>query len=112
MGTAANAKGDEETSTTQATETGGVVTHDTFQLLGLSEKDYNKWVELERASSRPSWIVPVDKHDLNVATIITCPMGCGNLWCKKCSKPVDTPYESDHSCDGTVELEAMIQKEG
>ncbi|KAG9023157.1 hypothetical protein FRB95_013479, partial [Tulasnella sp. JGI-2019a] len=119
MGMSTNAKGDEGTSSAQATETGGVVTHDTFQLLGISEKHYNKWVELEMGKfstvldcSKCRKSVLVDKHDLTVATIITCPMRCGNLWCKKCSKPVDTPYESDHSCDGTVELEAMIQKEG
>ncbi|KAG8988270.1 hypothetical protein FRB94_000934 [Tulasnella sp. JGI-2019a] len=116
---ASDRKSDEGASTVQITETRAVVTHDTFQLLGISEKHYNKWVELEMGKfstilncSRCRNSVFVDKHDLTTATIITCPMGRGNLWCKKCSNSVDIPRESDHSCDGIVELDAMIQKEG
>ncbi|KAG8874554.1 hypothetical protein FRB98_008354, partial [Tulasnella sp. 332] len=100
-------------------ENGGVVSHETFQMLGISDKQYARWVELELGKwsvlldcNKCRKSVLVDKHDLTAATIISCPMGCTNMWCKKCSKPVDSPFESDHSCDGTVELEATIQAEG
>ncbi|KAG8684162.1 hypothetical protein FRC11_012523 [Ceratobasidium sp. 423] len=52
----------------------------------------------------------VDREEYNEEDIIACPMRCGYKWCKECSQPVQG--EEKHSCDGSAELEALMNQLG
>ncbi|KAG8895668.1 hypothetical protein FRB99_000390, partial [Tulasnella sp. 403] len=101
-------------------EEGGVVTETTMQIMGMSNLEYDKWVGMELSKhsilldcAKCSQSVLVDKEDHANAEIITCPMkDCENKWCKNCHHSVDTDCANDHSCDGTLELERLMQTNG
>ncbi|KZS89201.1 hypothetical protein SISNIDRAFT_527498, partial [Sistotremastrum niveocremeum HHB9708] len=66
----------------------------------------------------------VDRQEYLSAQFIHCPLGrlssntgsseCSNVWCKLCLKPISIidGVTQDHSCDGSLELEALAKARG
>ncbi|KAF9232512.1 hypothetical protein BU15DRAFT_54908 [Melanogaster broomeanus] len=89
------------------------------QLLGVSEEQYARWVELEM--SQFSTLVScrkcqkstfVDKDKLEATDEVRCPtVDCDHVWCRKCEQSIDTSGP-DHSCDGTSELDHLMKEQG
>jgi len=89
------------------------------QQIGLSEKEYATFVELEMASFSvllhcrgcdESFFVV--KDELDGVSIITCPLPrCEQSWCKACSQIIDS-IDQTHSCDGTAELQRLMGDKG
>src|ERR1700735_4669047 len=54
----------------------------------------------------------IDRQDHDEATILECPFGgCYYCWCKECQ--LEVPFVGyNHSCDGALELDDLIVKEG
>ncbi|KAG9018935.1 hypothetical protein FRB90_008128 [Tulasnella sp. 427] len=94
---------------------GGVITQETVQTLGISEEEYERWIEFELASHsviiecrKCNTSMHVDRSDHQALPIITCPVvTCRNMWCKECHQPVESLSTQDHSCDGTRELQKL-----
>ncbi|KAI0824764.1 hypothetical protein BC628DRAFT_1410871 [Trametes gibbosa] len=97
----------------------GEVDYEAVQQLGLTEQQYEIFVEMQM--NKFSTMVNcrgckktlfVDKQEYRESKIIRCPlMGCGYMWCKLCSQNVD-PVGPEHSCDGTNELEHIMKQNG
>lgn len=46
-------------------------------------------------------------------SIVTCPLpSCNHVWCKRCQKSVADIDGPEHSCDGSLELEYLMEQEG
>ena len=105
-------------------------------MLGVSEKQWEIWVEMEMAqfsvpincrkyvlcvSLRPLLLILysrcqhsgfVDREDLEAESEIHCPFsGCDHVWCKKCEQTIDSSGPK-HSCDGTSELDHLMKQQG
>ncbi|KAG8982681.1 hypothetical protein FRB90_006627 [Tulasnella sp. 427] len=93
---------------------------ETMENLGIAQDKYDIWLNFEMAKysilldcPKCRQSVLVDKDDHATVSILTCPVpDCGHMWCKKCYQPVESASESDHSCDGTKELDKLMQSEG
>ncbi|KIM50415.1 hypothetical protein SCLCIDRAFT_1225360, partial [Scleroderma citrinum Foug A] len=86
------------------------ITGQLVQLLGVSEEQYQTWVEMEMAQCNQSAFV--DRHDMEAADLMQCPvLGCDHVWCRKCQQTVERGGP-DHSCDGSKELEHLVQEQG
>lgn len=109
-----------------------------IEALGLTEDEFQKMTQLELATvsvqlSCPKWVariclivashaepaarckntVLVDRTDHQQTEIFACPMNdCDNLWCKMCMQTVASRSASDHSCDGTKELDRLMNTTG
>lgn len=107
------------------------------QLLGVSEKQWEIWVEMELAQFsipftcrkcvlhtffrcvlvltlyfRCQHSAFVDKQDLEANPEIHCPFpACDHVWCKRCQQTID-PSGPKHSCDGTSELDHLMKQQG
>ncbi|KAH8980183.1 hypothetical protein EDB92DRAFT_1901370 [Lactarius akahatsu] len=84
------------------------------QDLGLTDEQFDIWVELEmtRFPCQRSMFVARDEHE--EAEIIECPLpDCDYAWCMQCQKTIDFSGP-DHSCDGdgTSELDDLVKQEG
>ncbi|KAH9984586.1 hypothetical protein BJV77DRAFT_966018 [Russula vinacea] len=87
--------------------------------LGLTDKQYRIWTEIEmNAFSVPlncrkckrTMFVARDEYD--AVDIIVCPLpNCDHAWCKQCQQSIDFDGP-EHSCDGTLELDHLIKKKG
>jgi len=54
----------------------------------------------------------VDRFELLGAGTITCPLPkCDHIWCKDCQQTIDTTG-IHHSCDGSAELDQLLQTQG
>ncbi|KAI0772084.1 hypothetical protein BD413DRAFT_604199 [Trametes elegans] len=98
---------------------GGALDDDAVQKLGLTEKQYEVYVEMQMAvfsiiidCRKCGETLFVDKAEYQQEKIIHCPLGgCGGVWCKQCSQLVD-PKVPEHTCDGTNELEHLMKQQG
>jgi len=94
-----------------------LITDSVAQQIGISEEQYQIWVELEMVQfsillhcrkCRNSMFVDRDDYDDNA--ILACPI-CYHHWCKTCQQ--DTPLDGpEHSCDGSKELDNLVKNEG
>ncbi|KAG8907520.1 hypothetical protein FRC01_007654, partial [Tulasnella sp. 417] len=104
----------------RAEEDWGGLTLEVMETLGVSQEKYDIWLNFEIAKysilldcPKCRQSVLVDKEDHATASILNCPMpSCGHMWCKKCYQPVDSELESDHSCDGSKELDKLMKSQG
>ncbi|KAH9167936.1 hypothetical protein EDB89DRAFT_2074427 [Lactarius sanguifluus] len=99
----------------------GEVSQTLAQDLGLTDEQFDIWVELEMTSfsvllhcrkCQRSMFVARDEHE--EAEIIECPLpDCDYAWCVQCQKTIDFS-EPDHSCDGdgTSELDDLVKQQG
>lgn len=98
----------------------GVLTLEVMENLGISQEAYEIWLNFEIAKysilldcPKCRQSVLVDKDDHATAAILNCPMpSCGHMWCKKCYQTVESEEESDHSCDGSKELDKLMKVHG
>ncbi|KIJ64856.1 hypothetical protein HYDPIDRAFT_89743 [Hydnomerulius pinastri MD-312] len=89
------------------------------ELLGVSEKQYETWVEMEMAQysvlvncRKCQQSAFVDKQDLEASDETRCPvLGCDHVWCKKCQQSIDANGPK-HSCDGSAELDHLMKEQG
>jgi len=114
-----------------------VITGQLVQLLGVSEEQYKTWVEMEMAQFsilvdcrklrfyanllgqklmstmlRCNQSAFVDRHDIEATELMQCPvLGCDHVWCRKCQQTVERGGP-EHSCDGSKELEHLVQEQG
>ncbi|KAI0644846.1 hypothetical protein C8Q79DRAFT_968077 [Trametes meyenii] len=90
--------------------------NEVIQQLGLTERQYGIFVDMQMSmfsvaiDCRKCHKTPrVDKNEYEKSEVIRCPMkGCGYMWCKLCSQPVN-PSGPKHSCDGTNELDHLLK---
>ncbi|KAI5984031.1 hypothetical protein EDD15DRAFT_1809092 [Pisolithus albus] len=86
------------------------------QLLGVSEEQYETWVEMEMAQfsvlincRKCNQSAFVDRADAIASDNMRCPLPrCGHVWCKKCQQTIENNVE--HSCDGSKEFENLVQQ--
>jgi len=96
-----------------------MVTNALVQQVGITEQQYETWVELEMAAfsallycRKCKRSVFVDKEDLEDTDTISCPLPeCDHVWCKACQQSIsqDGP---PHSCDGLLELDHLMTQSG
>ncbi|KAI0692273.1 hypothetical protein BC835DRAFT_1357920 [Cytidiella melzeri] len=87
--------------------------------IGLSEEEYAAFTELELASfsvllhcRQCQQAVFVDKVEYDEQEVVACPLpGCTHAWCKACSRSIDFAGPK-HSCDGTSELNHLMNQQG
>ncbi|KAH9955863.1 hypothetical protein BC827DRAFT_1158069 [Russula dissimulans] len=87
--------------------------------LGLTDKQYDVWTDMEMVSfsvvlycrkCKRSMFVARDEHE--EASIIACPLpDCNHAWCKQCQQSIDFNGPK-HSCDGTSELDHLMKQQG
>jgi len=71
----------------------------------LSETDQSMMVRCNQSAF-------VDRHDIEATELMQCPvLGCDHVWCRKCQQTVERGGP-EHSCDGTKELEHLVQEQG
>ncbi|KAF8525592.1 hypothetical protein BU17DRAFT_62733 [Hysterangium stoloniferum] len=96
----------------------GVITEELVAQLGLSEKQYGDWIELELSQFSIILDCPgcrrstfVDLKDHADMKLLSCPLpDCRHVWCKECRCSVEP--NAAHSCDGSVELDTLMQSRG
>jgi len=97
----------------------GLITEQLVEQIGLSQDEYNTFIELEMAAfstlmhcrkcNRGAF---VDKAEYDGTTILTCPFpNCSSMWCKSCQQQVEFGGP-DHSCDGSNELGHLMKDRG
>jgi len=87
--------------------------------IGLTEEQYEAWVELEMSELFVRLQCPkgghssfIDREEFNEARDLTCPFtGCNHVWCKGCQQEI-IPNGPEHSCDGSSELKHLAQQQG
>ncbi|KZW03706.1 hypothetical protein EXIGLDRAFT_709364 [Exidia glandulosa HHB12029] len=87
--------------------------------IGLTMEQFSLWNDLqisglsvEMECQKCKKKMKVDREDYNAAEHIACPMqGCHYVWCKKCNQEIPLG-PVNHSCDGTKELDGLMQKTG
>ncbi|KAI9452124.1 hypothetical protein BJY52DRAFT_1124676, partial [Lactarius psammicola] len=97
----------------------GEVSQTLAQDLGLTEEQFDIWVEMEMAAfsvplhcRKCQRSMPVARDELEEATMIVCPLpDCNHAWCKQCQQTIDIGGPK-HSCDGTSELDHLMQQQG
>ncbi|OCH90956.1 hypothetical protein OBBRIDRAFT_887305 [Obba rivulosa] len=97
----------------------GVLDEFLLQQLGLTEKQYAIYTEMEMAGfsiilhcRRCQNSAFVDKFEYEESDIITCPLQrCTYTWCKACSREIDIGGPK-HSCDGSSELKHLMSQRG
>ncbi|THH11647.1 hypothetical protein EW145_g510 [Phellinidium pouzarii] len=96
----------------------GMISESLVQQVGVSDKSYTIFVELQMANfstqlqcKRSAF---VDKREYDEMKILACPFPkCCYLWCKDCQQEI--PLGSDgppHSCDGSAELQHLMDRRG
>ncbi|KZT12603.1 uncharacterized protein LAESUDRAFT_739975 [Laetiporus sulphureus 93-53] len=97
----------------------GAIDDSLIQQLGLSEKQYAIFVEMQMAAfsiilhcRKCENSVFVDKQEYEAAKILVCPLqGCNYAWCKACSQKIEIGGPQ-HSCDGSAELKHLMDQKG
>ncbi|PCH33340.1 hypothetical protein WOLCODRAFT_14646 [Wolfiporia cocos MD-104 SS10] len=98
----------------------GVLDEAALQQIELSDEQEQKFVELQLTSyavkvhcRRCDQECFVDRVDYDATDVIECPvgLGCTFTWCKACSLEVSSDGPT-HSCDGTNELDYLMQQHG
>lgn len=109
--TAGRANGDSESI--------GKVTRELVLEIGITEEQYEAWVELEMSEFFVRLECPkgrhssfIDREEFNEARELTCPLtDCNYAWCKGCQQEI-IPNGPEHSCDGSSELKHLAQQQG
>ncbi|KAH7920857.1 hypothetical protein BV22DRAFT_1097439 [Leucogyrophana mollusca] len=97
----------------------GVVTGALVQMIGVSEQQYEVWVEMSmiqfsvllhcRKCQRSAF---VDRQDHEDTRTLVCPLpDCDHIWCKACQQSI-TIGGPKHSCDGSSELDHLMKQRG
>ncbi|KAI0260310.1 hypothetical protein BC834DRAFT_554275 [Gloeopeniophorella convolvens] len=97
----------------------GKVTQQLVIELGITEQQYEVWTEMEmselflslhcRKCDRSNFF---DREMVNDARNLICLFDdCDYTWCKTCQQEI-TRDGPEHSCDGTTELNHLVQQEG
>jgi len=97
----------------------GKVTRELVLDIGLTEEQYETWVEMEMSEflirlqcRRCTHTSFFDKEEFDEAKNLTCPRtDCNYVWCKDCQQEI-IPGGPEHSCDGSSELEHLVQEQG
>ncbi|KAI9452386.1 hypothetical protein BJY52DRAFT_936504 [Lactarius psammicola] len=84
----------------------GVVTNAMVLELGVTDDEYDVWVELEMAPvsvvlycRKCGHSASVDREDVEERPVLLCPVGdCDNVWCKLCQTTI-VVGGPEHSCD-------------
>ncbi|GJJ08134.1 hypothetical protein Clacol_002342 [Clathrus columnatus] len=99
----------------------GVITRSLVEQLSLSEEQVKIWYELEISELSIILDCPicrrstfVDRVDHTTMKILTCPIpDCRRSWCKDCLYRVEQGVaDSDHSCDGSLEMANLVRDSG
>ncbi|KAH9059758.1 hypothetical protein EDB87DRAFT_741018 [Lactarius vividus] len=101
------------------TEDTGKVTRELVLDIGITEEQYETWVEMEmseffvlqhcRKCTHSSFF---DREQLNEARNLRCPMpDCNFVWCKECQQEI-VEGGPEHSCDGSSEMKHLVQQQG
>ncbi|KAI6108640.1 hypothetical protein EDD17DRAFT_1874323 [Pisolithus thermaeus] len=94
----------------------GAISGSLVQLLGVSEEQYQKWVEMEMAQfsvpincQKCNQSMFVDRADAMASDRMQCPIPrCGHIWCQKCRQTIQN-NNVEHSCDGSKEFENLVR---
>jgi len=97
----------------------GKVTQNLVLEIGITQKQYEIWAEMEmaeflilvqcRGCGKSSYF---DREVFNEARNLHCPLeGCMYIWCKACQQEI-VPNGPEHSCDGSSELKHLVQEQG
>ncbi|KZT29351.1 hypothetical protein NEOLEDRAFT_1128071 [Neolentinus lepideus HHB14362 ss-1] len=105
---------------TQKDPEGEVISNVLAQQIGLSEEDFQTFIEFELTAfsilmhcRKCKQSVFVDRTEYNETEIVTCPLpGCQYTWCKQCSQEAAAVDGVKHSCDGSAELQSLMQQRG
>ncbi|OBZ76589.1 hypothetical protein A0H81_03829 [Grifola frondosa] len=97
----------------------GVVDEVMLTQLGLSQEQYDIFVEMQLAAfsiiihcRRCKESIFVDKNEYQETEILVCPLQrCNYTWCKACSQQIDIGGPQ-HSCDGSSELKHLMGQRG
>ncbi|TDL23182.1 hypothetical protein BD410DRAFT_721585 [Rickenella mellea] len=97
----------------------GNVTEILIHELGLSQKEYEIYIELSLTQfstlvhcrkCKSSYFI--DRKEYDEAEIISCPLrNCNYLWCKSCQQVLEIGGPK-HSCDGSSELAHLMRRRG
>ncbi|KAI6126552.1 hypothetical protein F5141DRAFT_1081680 [Pisolithus sp. B1] len=95
----------------------GAISGFLVQLLGVSEEQYQTWVEMEMAQfsvlincRKCNQSVFVDRADAMASDRMQCPVPrCGHMWCQKCQQTIQN-NNIEHSCDGSKEFGNLLRK--
>lgn len=98
----------------------GSVNETLLRDLGVTEKEYNIFEELQMAvcsivlhCRKCQNTMFVDREEYDENKILECPLpGCRHTWCKLCQQPVERWPGPFHSCDGSLELTYLMQQHG
>ncbi|KAI6141899.1 hypothetical protein BKA82DRAFT_1002995 [Pisolithus tinctorius] len=96
----------------------GTISGFLVQLLGVSEEQYQTWVEMEMAQfsvlincRKCNQSAFVDRADVLASDRMQCPVPrCGHVWCKKCQQTIEN-NDVEHSCDGSKEFENLVKQQ-
>ncbi|KAL6309201.1 hypothetical protein BKA93DRAFT_425367 [Sparassis latifolia] len=96
-----------------------VVTQTLLQQIGITEAQYETWVEMEMSRfgvflhcRKCQGSAFVDKQDLEDTKTLACPLpNCNYIWCKACQQSI-TIGGPQHSCDGSSELDDLMKRRG
>ncbi|KAH9938298.1 uncharacterized protein B0H18DRAFT_966486 [Fomitopsis serialis] len=97
----------------------GVINDSLVQQLGLTEKQYEAFNEMQMAAfsvvihcRKCQNTMFVDKAEFATTEFLTCPLrGCQHVWCKNCSQEIVGDVH-EHTCDGTSEFKHLMQERG
>ncbi|KAH7904028.1 hypothetical protein BJ138DRAFT_1131141 [Hygrophoropsis aurantiaca] len=97
----------------------GTVTGALVQLLGISEEQYEVWVEMSMVQfsillhcRKCKMSAFVDRQDYDDTHTLVCPLpNCDYIWCKACQQAI-TIGGPKHSCDGSSELDHLMKQRG
>ncbi|KAF8834551.1 hypothetical protein BDN67DRAFT_992642 [Paxillus ammoniavirescens] len=96
-----------------------VISRFLVEQIGITEEQFQVWTEMELAEvsvfiqcRECNGSAFVDREDLEETTVILCPeQDCYHAWCKECQQTID-PDGPEHSCDGSSELDNLMQEQG
>ncbi|KAI5122455.1 hypothetical protein M0805_008766 [Coniferiporia weirii] len=108
-------------STQDESERTGKITETLIQQIGISDKSYSIYTELQMAEfsiqlqcKKCKQSAFVDKREYDEMKVLACPFPrCNYLWCKDCQQEVPLGHDTPpHSCDGSTELKHLMDKRG
>jgi len=92
----------------------GKVTRNLVLEIGITQKQYDIWAEMEMAE----FFILLqcrgyfDREVFNEARNLHCPIGgCRYVWCKECQQQF-VAKGPKHSCDGSSELKRLVEEKG
>ncbi|KIY62816.1 hypothetical protein CYLTODRAFT_383163 [Cylindrobasidium torrendii FP15055 ss-10] len=97
------------------------ITQDVLFDLGIPEKEYSIYEESQLSilsilihCRKCKEGVFVDRGEYNEAKILACPLpNCTHAWCKSCHHTIVPSVDGPpHSCDGSSELQHLMNKQG